>query len=1391
MADAVVSEIRVTSDKAISDIQSIFAELQKGKTAFNDVTAATARYNKEGELAAVTMTRLINTGQKLTQTITQTEQGLVVTSQSLRNVTKEAKAATAAINNMQNVSNIKNKFQPPKAVNELREYNKLLLDAQKIIGTKVSEADLNKLLGNLDANKLKNAGTELGRLQGILLRIRQLSEGSKSRNTILKDIREAFSGNGYRNLSNYQDVLAKLGNIGLNNNKVKDYVREFLNGSRSMSVAATGDIERVRQQLLRLQREYVNTTRTAEALGNRNKAAAALDAKFGTPPRAALDPRGDMRYQAQRERVLDFVQRRNISEQDFSKVANAGAGQRFEGDLRKLQLLLARLGVTFNDVGKAGANAGNSIANGWKRVYDIFTAQVLYRSLTELINLFRNSSKAAADFEVSISLLQTISQDSALGFDDWATSIRKLSDEFRTPIADVAAGAYEALSNQVAKGADAVYFMTEALKFAQTTNSTAAQSVNLLSSALNSFNLSADQTGRVARVLFSTIDLGRSTASELARDFGRPAVTAAQLGITIEELGASIATLTISGLETSEAFTQITNVYKEMIAPTEKMRDLFDELGVSSGQEAIAAFGQLGFFEKLNEAYDGNNEKLFKMTNEIRAYRGALGQLGPNLQRFRDNLDQITNSEDKYVRAQQLVNKSIGSRFLEETNRVRNFVTKDIGQQFVKAFVGVSEAVGGATNLMKGMLSTLTVLIGAWGAYRAAVLAAATTEALATATKGMQALTKATTIATVAMNLFGSTSKKALIASGVVGALGLIATAFLTIGVNALGAESNIEAFGTTAEAAAKSLADANAVALERTRREDEKSITERRQRLLKFTASYRAEANKQFEIQKENARKTSDLLKDSTDVYSNLLSRSISDLENKAKGLQDSITRAREFIKESDVERLKIAQGLEDPNTVDPFTRAYTIRQKLMEQAKESLKQGDFAEAESRFKEIISLYQSLEQYIPSKEVFARPTDIGAQFNEELGYYTRSLKDTLPLQLEINNLINEQIKLTRQFITEKQREGKVIDETLIKNKQAYEEQKTIIDRLVNFSPFDDKGELKYKDTNKATEEFNKLRADAERVLKESSATFRDRFEFSKGIAEQEQKVLDAIRGQKAAIGESLNTNQTKLNLQELSKTITDVGTLQTNVGNRIRANIKALEDLRVTRAKELGEFIGGSNLNINQDLLNNLATGDTAGLRKSLDPYITEFKASIPSEDNFAQVERQFRDAVTAYGKLREYESLQKRIDEMTKFREEIVKLKDPSKAIESQLKQLDANSAEWANKIKNGSTEAKTALESLKSEIAEIDALLRNLNMQVPILDKENAQPRFNVLPPTQPDINPELQSNIEPTSMNQGNNYTINIYEANRMSARDVANEIDILSRRGTIRNGRRNNV
>lgn len=384
----------------------------------------------------------------------------------------------------------------------------------------------------------------------------------------------------------------------------------------------------------------------------------------------------------------------------------AAAAARAYGKVRK------SASTSYNAVEKSG----RAMLISWKSFARLLVIQQLHVVIGRITSAVFEANREMIEFQRRISEIRTIAQDAQLSFDDWSNSILNLSAKFPQRPEEVGAAAYQALSNQVAKGREVIGFLNEELLFSVTTMTKVSDAVNLTSAALNAYNLDVVNAEAVNAQFFKTIELGRVRGEELANTYGRVAPQAAQLNVPMEELNALLAQTTIRGLKYDEAMTLINNVMQKMIRPTDRMKELLGEWGVTSGEAAFRTFGLVGVFQKLEqEAGKGGDRlaELGELFSRLRSIRGGSMFTDPEfLEQLPQTIDEIRNSVASYQQATELAQESPAFKIQQEFEALRASALKLFSGPMISGFAKLIEDSGGLINMLRPMTGLVAGIVG-------------------------------------------------------------------------------------------------------------------------------------------------------------------------------------------------------------------------------------------------------------------------------------------------------------------------------------------------------------------------------------------------------------------------------------------------------------------------------------------------------------------------------------------------------------------------------------------------------------------------------------------------------------------------------------------------------
>ena len=273
-------------------------------------------------------------------------------------------------------------------------------------------------------------------------------------------------------------------------------------------------------------------------------------------------------------------------------------------------------------------------------------AVMAFRRLTQFMI---SSIKEFAKFERGVKNVTTLMSADDTGFfrgDLFAGSI-KLSKDFGFALDDVNKAMFNAVSAGV-KGGEAIDFLGEAAKLAVAGVTNLKSTTLGLTTVLNAYGMSASEAGKVSDILFTTQKFGVTTVEELSKSLGVVVPFAAASGISIEELGAAIATTTRSGLDAAKTVTALRAAISQMQKPAAESRDLFLQYGIPIGAAEMKAVGFTETLRRLNKVYKESPEVIEQMFGNVRGLTAIFSLAGENADTFNMILNE---TEDEALRA--------------------------------------------------------------------------------------------------------------------------------------------------------------------------------------------------------------------------------------------------------------------------------------------------------------------------------------------------------------------------------------------------------------------------------------------------------------------------------------------------------------------------------------------------------------------------------------------------------------------------------------------------------------------------------------------------------------------------------------------------------------------
>ena len=419
--------------------------------------------------------------------------------------------------------------------------------------------------------------------------------------------------------------------------------------------------------------------------------------------------------------------------------------------------------------GKAANNAKkgvNSLNLTFESLAKTVITRVVTGAITAFIRVIAEAQTRAIEFQKRIAEIQSISENAFGTFDRTANAVRDIADAFNQPLGEVQEGLYQTISNQIQGAANQIEVLSAASNLAKVGVADLSNTVGLLTGTINAFELNAADANQIAAVFFETVRLGRTRISELATSFGTVAPLAAEAGVEFEELAAAFASVTINGINTAKAATQLRGIINAFVKPTKELSAVLQEAGFSSGELAIQTLGLGGALALLQEASGGSTTELAKLVPRVRGLSGTLVLARNDGADLEKTIDSLRLATDDLLRQKLDIRLETNAEQVEaELSRITNALTVDLGQSILGATKRFLELTGGSRVLATSIqvLGPALVAVGSAALIAAAGLAtytvavktaAATNTALAASGRAVGiALVKAGASANLARSL--------------------------------------------------------------------------------------------------------------------------------------------------------------------------------------------------------------------------------------------------------------------------------------------------------------------------------------------------------------------------------------------------------------------------------------------------------------------------------------------------------------------------------------------------------------------------------------------------------------------------------------------------------------
>lgn len=273
-------------------------------------------------------------------------------------------------------------------------------------------------------------------------------------------------------------------------------------------------------------------------------------------------------------------------------------------------------------------------------------------AVSQLNGTLQDITADSRAFGAAMKAANTMAGKNAEGFANLKGQVADLSKTLPIARDELANGLYQVISNGVPED-NWIDYLSKSAKASVGGIADLGETVKVTSTVIKNYGLAWDAAESVQDKIQLTAKNGVTSFEQLAQALPRVTANASTLGVSIDELLASFATLTGVSGNTNEVATQMAAIFTALVKPSSEATEMAEKMGIEFNAASIKAAGGLrNFLTQLDASvkeYAAANgvleqqvyAKLFGSAESLRALTPLTNQLA---EKFSENVDAMANS---------------------------------------------------------------------------------------------------------------------------------------------------------------------------------------------------------------------------------------------------------------------------------------------------------------------------------------------------------------------------------------------------------------------------------------------------------------------------------------------------------------------------------------------------------------------------------------------------------------------------------------------------------------------------------------------------------------------------------------------------------------------------
>lgn len=338
--------------------------------------------------------------------------------------------------------------------------------------------------------------------------------------------------------------------------------------------------------------------------------------------------------------------------------------------------------------------------------------------------IYAGPVQAAQKYEAALAKVNTIADTTQVPLEKISQEVMALSNKTGVAASALAEDVYNAISAGQQTG-DAVNFVSYSTKLAKAGFAETSQTLDVLTTILNAYRMSADKVGNVSDMLIQIQNKGKVSVGELSSVMGKIIPTANAYNVSLEQLGATYAIMTSNGIAAAETTTYANSMLNELGKSGSTADKILRKVAGGGFSDLMANGSSLAeVLDVLQKEAQKSGKTIADMFGSAEAGKAAMSILSNGVDGFNESVEGMLNSVGATETAFGIMADTTENKMAKAKNSINNLQIV-LGKNLLPIVGNVADKVAGVVTKVSEfaqanpqLVQTVLKVVGALAALK-------------------------------------------------------------------------------------------------------------------------------------------------------------------------------------------------------------------------------------------------------------------------------------------------------------------------------------------------------------------------------------------------------------------------------------------------------------------------------------------------------------------------------------------------------------------------------------------------------------------------------------------------------------------------------------------------